>query len=59
MIHLLSVMIVTVCERSNTCSGQILASDIEKFVLIKIGSNKTINNLQLLRNKNRGLEMSS
>jgi len=59
VIHLLSVVFVTMCERSNICSGQILASDIERFVLIKIGSNKTNNNLQLLQNKNCGLEMGS
>jgi len=45
MIHLLSVMFVTMCERSNICSGQILAIYIERSVLLKIGSNKTTNNL--------------
>ena len=59
MIHLFSVTFVAMYERSNICSGQILAIYIERFVLIKIGSNKTINNLQLLQKKNCGLEMSS
>jgi hypothetical protein len=42
VIHLLSVMFVTICERSNICSGQILAIYKERFVLIKTGNNKTI-----------------
>jgi len=51
MILLLSVVFVTMCERSNMQWAN-PCSYVERFVPIKIGSNKTTNNLQLLQNKN-------